>query len=127
MHQRVFGDIEAKCFEPRTGLDKVLDEKTLAGTNIEHAIAGLEAEMLDYVLGDRQPSPIVTVSPVAGIPRPVEIFASILPRDTDIFFALRARSFLDITLGPRVAAQQVDFSQRAASELRMGASNNRSD
>lgn len=75
VHQRIFGDVETEGFEPRAGLHQVFDEKPLAGADIEHAVAGLQAEMLDHVLGDREPSPIVAIPAIARVARPVEVFA----------------------------------------------------
>jgi hypothetical protein len=53
------------------------------------------------ILGNRQPSPVIAVLAITGVTRPVKIFSPILPRDTDILFTLRARSFFDVVLSLR--------------------------
>src|SRR5215831_1015239 len=115
MHQGIFGNVETECFESRTGFHEILDQKALAGPDIEHPIAAFEAEMLDHVLGDREPSPVVTVPAVPSIARPIEILAPILPGDADVLLALRARPLLDVAFGSRIATQQIDFNHPAAS------------
>ena len=79
-----------------TAAKQVFDEKTLAAADIEHPIARFEPKVLDYIHGDRDPSPIITVTAVAGVARPVEIFASILTSDTDVFGALGDCSHSDV-------------------------------
>src|SRR5262249_51544020 len=65
MHQRIFRDIEAEGLQPGTDLDQVLDQEALAAADVEHAVAGLELEVLHHILGDRNPSAVVAVSAIA--------------------------------------------------------------
>src|SRR5262245_63291108 len=73
MHQRIFRNVEAEGLEAGTDLDQVLDQEALAAAYIEHAIAGLEVEVLHHVLGDRNPSTVVAISAIAVLARPIEI------------------------------------------------------
>ena len=109
MHQRIFRDVEAERLEIRARFLQVLDQKTLAGADIEHPVPGLQAKMRDHVLGDRQPAPVIAIAAIAGVPRTVEIFTPVLPGDTDILFILRDCALLDIALRSRIAAQQIDL------------------
>jgi hypothetical protein len=109
VHQRIFRNVDAERFQTRARLHQVLDEESFARPDIEHAVARPQAEMRDHVLGDRQPAPIVAIPAIAGVPRAVEIFAPVLSGDPNILFALCDCALLDIALGPRIAAQQINF------------------
>jgi hypothetical protein len=110
MHQRVFGDVEPEHLDTGTDPQQILDQKPLGATDIEHPVAGLEAPMLDHVLGHAGPETrIVAVAAITGGARAVEIVASVFARDPDVFGALRVGALLDVALAPRVAAQQVDL------------------
>src|SRR5579871_4881991 len=58
-HQRVFRNVEAEGFEAGTDLEQILDQKALGAADVEDAVARLEAEVLDHILGDRNPAAIV--------------------------------------------------------------------
>src|SRR5262249_43780639 len=109
MHQRIFRDVEAKGLEAGTDLDQVLDQEALAAAHVEHAVAGLEIEVLHHVLGDRNPSAIVAVSAIAVFARPIEIELAILARDRDDLVGLRLSAGIDVTLAARKLREQIDF------------------
>jgi hypothetical protein len=46
MHQSIFRNVEAKGLEAGTNLEQVLDQESLAAADVEHAITGLEIEVL---------------------------------------------------------------------------------
>ena len=90
-----------KASRPGKHLEEVLDQKSLAGTDVEHAVAGLEAEVLDDVLGHRDPAAVVAVAAVAVLARPVEIELAVLPRDIDDLLRLCLGAGVDVALAAR--------------------------
>src|SRR5262249_49358649 len=109
MHQRIFRDVEAEGLKAGADLDQVLDQEALPATHVEHAIAGLEFEVLHHILGDRNPSTIVAISAIAVFARPVEIEFAILARDCDDLVRLRLGTGIDVTLAARKLREQIDF------------------
>src|SRR5215470_7951333 len=109
MHQRIFRDIEAEGLETGTGLDQILDQEALAATYVEHAIAGLEIEVLHHVFRNGNPSTIVAVSAIAVFARPIEIEFAVLARDRDDLVGLRLGAGIDVTLAARKLREQIDF------------------
>src|SRR5438132_13160463 len=109
MHQRIFRDVEAEGLEAGTDLDQVLDQEALAGANVEHAIAGLEIEVLHHILGDRYPSTVVALSAIAVFARPIEIEFAIFARDRDDLIGLCLGAGVDIALAARKLREQIDF------------------
>src|SRR5262245_5751339 len=109
MHQRIFRDIEAEGLEAGTDLDQVLDQEPLAAAHVEHAIAGLEIEVLHHVFRNGNPSTIVAVSAIAVFARPIEIELAILARDRDDLVGLRLGAGIDVTLAARKLREQIDF------------------
>src|SRR5262249_2934327 len=101
MHQRIFRDVEAEGFEAGTDLDQILDQEALAAAHVEHAIAGLEIEVLHHVFRNRNPSTIIAVSAIAVFARPIEIEFAILARDCDDLVGLRLGAGIDVTLAAR--------------------------
>ena len=94
---------------------QVLDQEALAAADVEHAVAGLQAEVLDHVLGDRDPAAVVAVAAVAVFARSVEILLAVLAGDADVLGALRGGPLLDVALGFRIPAQKIDFGQQQGS------------
>src|SRR5215471_14084013 len=109
MHQRIFRDVEAEGLQPGTDLDQVLDQEALAAAYVEHAVAGLEIEVLHHILGDRNPSAVVAVSAIAVFARPIEIELAILARDRDDLVGLGLGAGIDVTLAARKLRKQIDF------------------
>src|SRR5262249_49508406 len=109
MHQRIFRDIEAEGLEAGTDLDQVLDQEPLAAAHVEHAIAGLEIEVLHHVFRNGNPSTIVAVSAIAVFARPIEIELAILARDRDDVVRLGLSAGIDVTLAARKLRKHIDF------------------
>src|SRR5215831_14751246 len=109
MHQRIFRNVEAEGFEAGTDLDQVLDQEALAAAYVEHAIAGLEIEVLHHVLGDRNPSTVVAISAIAVLARSIEIELAIFARDRDDLVRLGLSAGIDVTLAARKLRKQIDF------------------
>src|SRR5262249_35798531 len=109
MNQRILRDIEAEGLEAGTDLDQILDQEALAAAHVEHAVAGLEIEVLHHILGDRNPSTVVAISAIAVFTRPIEIELAILARDRDDFVGLRLGASIDITLTARKLREQIVF------------------
>src|ERR1700730_928382 len=78
MHERIFRDIEPEGFEAGAYLDEVLYQKTFAATDIEHAVARLEMEVRDHVLGYGNPAAVVAITPIAVLARPIEVELAVL-------------------------------------------------
>src|SRR5262245_4828211 len=128
MHQRIFRDVEAEGLEAGTDLDQVLDQEALAAAYVEHAIAGLEVEVLHHVLGDRNTSSVVAVSAIAVLARPIEIELAIFARDRDDLIRLGLSAGVDVTLAARKLRKQIDFLlHRYAPSLATRASPSRSE
>src|SRR5258708_25659228 len=81
IEQCIFGDIEAECLEARAHPHEILDEEPFGAADIQHAVARLEAELADDVLGNRYPASVIAVSAVAQLARPVEELPAILSSD----------------------------------------------
>src|SRR5262245_36672714 len=109
MHQRIFRDIEAEGLEAGTDLDQVLDQIALAAAYVEHAITGLEIEVLHHVFRNGNPSTIVAVSAIAVFARPIEIEFAILARDCDDLVRLGIGARIDVPLAARKLPEQIDF------------------
>src|SRR5262249_6997928 len=109
LHQRIFRDVEAEGLEAGTDLDQVLDQEALATAHVEHAIAGLEIEVLHHILSDRNPSTVVAGSAIAVFTRPIEIEIAILARERDDLGGLCLGAGIDVTLAARKLREQIDF------------------
>jgi hypothetical protein len=103
MHQCIFRDVEAVGLE--TGTD--LDQEALAAAYVEHAIAGLEIEVLHHILDDRNPAAVVAVSTIAVFAWSVEIELAILARDRDDLVGLRLGAGIDVALAARKLREQI--------------------
>src|SRR5262249_40850017 len=79
MRQGILGNIQAEGFQARQDFNEVLDQKSLAGTNVQYAVTRFEVEVLDDVLCDRNPAAIVAIAAIAVLARPVEVQLTVLP------------------------------------------------
>src|SRR5262249_54431934 len=105
----VLRDFEPPHLEAGHDRDQVAHEEALGAADIEHAVAGLEPEMLGHVAGGGRPAPVVAVAAIALVPGAVEIFPPELARNLAVgLLAALARD--QITLGARILGQQVDLS-----------------
>ena len=89
-------DVEAEGFEPGTDLHQVLDEKAFGAADIEHPVTGLEIEVLDDILGNRNPATIIPIAAVTILARAVEIHLAVLFGHSDhsrIFGFTRASGY----------------------------------
>ena len=109
VHQRILRDVQAECLEPRADLHQVLDQKALGAADVEHAVAGLEPEVRDDVLRDRNPAAVVAVTAIAVFARAIEILEAVFARLGDHFGRLRGTARGDVALGFRQAVQQIHF------------------
>ena len=77
-----------KASRPGQSLEQVLDQKALGGADVEHAVAGLQIEMRDHVLGHRNPAAVIAIAAVAVFARAVEIKLAVFARDADVLVGL---------------------------------------
>src|SRR5581483_3932153 len=102
------GYVEPVGVEPGTDLHQVLDQESLAAADVEHALAGLQAEMPHDVLGDRNPAPVVAIAAVALLARSVEVLLAEPERDAPVLLLVR-KPGLDVAFRLRVAGEEIDL------------------
>src|SRR5438552_7112060 len=105
---RVLGDIQPERFEPPANLHQVLHQESLATADVEYAVASFQTEVLDDVLGNRDPAPVVAIAAVALLPRTVKVLLAELQRDATVFF-LVAKPRFHVALDLRISGKQVYF------------------
>src|SRR5690242_14530452 len=98
MHQRVLRYVDPEHLDAGTDLHQVFHEKPLGAPDIEHAVPGLQAKVLDDVLRHRNPAPVVSIATVAKLARPVEIFETVFARLCDDFRRLRCSARSNVAL-----------------------------
>src|SRR4051812_45468263 len=114
VHHSVFGDIEAKHFEPGANLHQILYQKALGAADIEHAVAGLKAEMLYHVFGNGHPAPIIAIAAVTVFAWPVEIDLAVFARNTDVLISFGSGARIQVALPARQLGEQMDFIHTVA-------------
>ncbi len=109
MHQCVKRDVEPEHFQPWTDLHQVLDEEAFGAADVEHSVSRLEVEVLDDVLGDRNPATVIFIAAVTVLARAVEIHLAILFGHSDHSRIFGLSPLLNIALGLGQPRQQIHF------------------
>src|ERR1700677_1946840 len=108
VHQRIERNVEAERLQSRTFREQRPDQESFATSDVEDTHAEFQSVLRDDVTRHRMPAAVVAVAAVAVFPRPVPIHLAILPGDGDYGRILALGALLDIALGLRQGAQQVE-------------------
>src|SRR6185295_18863772 len=109
VRERVFGDVETERLQAGAHFHQVFHQKALGAADVEHAVARLQAEVANDVLGDRNPAAVVAIAAVAHVPRSVEITLAVLAGDRDVPGRLGLVTLADVAPGLRQTREQIDF------------------
>ncbi len=112
----VLGNVDTEGFQARADLHQVLYQESLATPHVEDAVARLQPEVPDDVLGDRNPAAVIAVAAVALLAGPIEVFLAELECDATVLFLVR-HARLHVALGLRIAGEQVDLGHQAPARL----------
>src|SRR6267378_7780816 len=117
MRERIERNIQAERVQTGALEHQVLYQETLAATDIEHAHARTQAKVSDDVPSDGTPAPIVAVSAVSVLARPVPVHFTELLGNGDDRFILARCALLHVALGVRQGPEQVHFSHQLFSSI----------
>src|SRR3989449_1694066 len=117
MHERIERNIQAERFQPGALEHQALDQDPLAAADVEGAHPRTQAEVGDDAPRARTPAPVVAVSAVSVLARPVPVhFAELLGNRYDRFI-LALGAPLHIALGVRQRPEQVHFGHQLFSSI----------
>src|SRR3989442_9514968 len=117
MRERIERNIQPERVQPGALEHQVLYQEPLAAADVQGAHARAQAEVSDDVPRDRTPAPVVAVSAVSVLARPVPVHFAKLLGNRDDRFILALGAPLHIPVGVWQRPEQVHFGHQLFSSI----------